>query len=62
MKKTQKGRRYFGCVGYPDCDFMAWQKPSAQKCPKCGGIMLEKGNKLVCADGGCGHVMAANRE
>ncbi len=62
MKKTQKGRRYFGCVGYPDCDFMAWQKPSAQKCPKCGGIMLEKGNKLVCADGGSGHVMAANRE
>ena len=62
MKKTQKGRRYFGCVGYPDCDFMAWQKPSAQKCPKCGGIMLEKGNKLVCADGGCGHVMAANRD
>ncbi len=62
MKKTQKGRRYFGCIGYPDCDFMVWQKPSEQKCPKCGGVMLEKGNKLVCADGECGHVMTANKE
>ena len=60
MKKTQKGRRYFGCIGYPDCDFMVWQKPSEQKCPKCGGVMLEKGNKLVCADGECGHVTAAS--
>jgi len=59
LKKTQKGRRYFGCIGYPDCDFMVWQKPSEQKCPKCGGLMLEKGNKLVCADGECGHVVAA---
>ena len=62
MKKTQKGRRYFGCIGYPDCDFMVWQKPSEQKCPKCGGVMLEKGNKLVCADAECGHVMAANKD
>lgn len=62
MKKTQKGRRYFGCIGYPDCDFMVWQKPSEQKCPKCGGVMLEKGNKLVCADRECGHVMTANKE
>lgn len=62
MKKTQKGRRYFGCIGYPDCDFMVWQKPSQQKCPKCGYIMLEKGNKLVCANEECGQVMAANGE
>ncbi|MDE5893274.1 MAG: type I DNA topoisomerase, partial [Acetatifactor sp.] len=54
MKKTQKGRRYFGCIGYPDCDFMVWQKPSQQKCPKCGGVMLEKGSKLVCANEECG--------
>lgn len=62
MKKTQKGRRYFGCIGYPDCEFMVWQKPSQQKCPKCGYIMLEKGNKLVCANEECGQVMAANGE
>lgn len=62
MKKTQKGRRYFGCIGYPECDFMVWQKPSRQKCPQCGYVMLEKGNKLVCANEECGHVMAANGE
>lgn len=62
MKKTQKGRRYFGCIGYPDCDFMVWQKPSREKCPKCGSVMLEKGNKLVCANEECGQVMAANKE
>ena len=62
LKKTQKGRRYYGCIGYPDCDFMVWQKPSEQRCPECGGIMLEKGNKLVCVNEECGHVMPANKE
>jgi len=57
MKKTRKGRRYYGCEHNPDCDFMTWQKPSAEKCPKCGGYMLEKGNRLVCADKECGYVM-----
>ena len=55
-RKTKKGRRYYGCEGYPECDFMSWQKPSEKKCPKCGGYMLEKGNKLVCADEQCGYV------
>lgn len=62
MKKTQKGRRYFGCIGYPDCDFMVWQKPSQQKCPKCGSLMLEKGSKLVCTNEECGQVMAAEKK
>lgn len=57
LKKTQKGRRYFGCIGNPECDFMVWQKPSAEKCPSCGSIMLEKGNKLVCSQEGCGQVI-----
>lgn len=56
MKKTKKGRRYYGCENNPDCDFMTWQKPSAEKCPKCGGYMLEKGNRLVCAEEKCGYV------
>ena len=55
-RKTKKGRRYYGCEGYPECDFMSWQKPSEKKCPKCGGYMLEKGNKLVCADEQCVYV------
>ncbi len=56
MKKTRKGRRYYGCIGNPECDFMVWQKPSAEKCPECGSLMLEKGNKLVCMDEKCGYV------
>ncbi|MBQ9928086.1 MAG: type I DNA topoisomerase [Lachnospiraceae bacterium] len=56
MKKTKKGRKYFGCIGNPECDFMVWQKPAQQKCERCGGLMLHKGNKLVCADESCGFV------
>ena len=55
MKKTKKGRKYYGCENNPECDFMSWQKPSAKKCPKCGNYMLEKGNKLVCSQETCGY-------
>ena len=37
IRKTKKGRRYYGCEDIPECDFMSWQKPSEKKCPKCGG-------------------------
>ena len=56
LKKTKKGRKYFGCIDNPECDFMTWQRPSATKCEKCGTIMLEKGNKLVCNNEKCGFV------
>ena len=56
LKKTKKGRKYYGCIDNPECDFMSWQKPSAIKCSKCGQIMLEKGNKLVCSNTECGYV------
>lgn len=55
LKKTKKGRRYFGCEDNPECDFMSWQKPVSKKCPKCGGYMVEKGNKIACADETCGY-------
>lgn len=58
IRKTKKGRRYYGCENNPECDFMTWQKPSTQKCPKCGSYMLEKGTKLVCNDEKCGYVTA----
>ncbi len=56
LKKTKKGRKYYGCINNPECDFMVWQKPSVEKCPKCGSLMLYKGNKLVCMDENCGYV------
>lgn len=62
IKKTQKGRRYYGCINNPECDFMSWQKPSEKKCPKCGGAMVEKGNKIVCMDEQCGYVEAKEKK
>ena len=57
LRKTKKGRKYYGCEDNPACDFMSWQKPSTTPCPKCGGIMVEKGNKLVCMKDECSYIM-----
>ncbi len=54
--KTKKGRTYYGCEGYPDCDFMNWNRPVEKKCPKCKGYMVIKGKKLVCQNKECGFV------
>ena len=62
IRKTKKGRRYYGCENNPECEFMSWQKPSKEKCPQCGGYMVEKGNKLVCADEQCGYVTSLKKE
>ncbi len=62
LKKTKKGRKYYGCIDNPECDFMVWQKPVADKCDRCGSIMLQKGNKLVCADENCGFVRDAQKQ
>ena len=55
LLRTRKGRKYYGCEN-SECDFMSWNKPSSEKCPKCGGYMVEKGNKLACANEQCGYV------
>ena len=49
LKKTKKGRKYYGCENNPECEFMSWQKPSTVKCEKCGSYMIEKGKKRVCS-------------
>lgn len=56
LRKTKKGRKYYGCEDNPECEFMSWQKPSDQKCPRCGSYMVEKGNKLCCSSEQCGFV------
>ena len=62
LKKTQKGRKYYGCIDNPECDFMSWQKPSDKKCPVCGNYMVEKGNKLACSEKTCGYVEQKDKE
>lgn len=62
IKMTKKGRRYYGCIDYPECDFMSWGRPVEKKCPRCGGYMVEKGNKLACADEHCGYTEQKEKE
>ncbi len=53
--RSKKGRRFYGCENH-DCDFVSWQKPWPEKCPQCGGYMVEKGNKVVCQTKNCGYI------
>ncbi len=62
VKKTKKGRRYYGCENNPECDFMSWQKPSDKKCPECGSYMVEKGNNLLCSNEQCGYRMTVEKK
>lgn len=55
IRKTRKGRVFYGCEDYPNCDFMSWQRPVEKKCPKCGNYMVIRGNKLVCSNQECGY-------
>ena len=43
-KTSKKNRKFYGCEGYPDCDFVSWDKPAGEKCPQCGQYMIEKRN------------------
>ncbi len=59
IKKTKKGRAYFGCENNPECNFMSWNKPTGEKCPKCGSFLEEKGRKngkIVCSNVKCGFI------
>lgn len=53
IRKSKKGRRFYNCEHSPECDFISWQKPSEQKCPKCGSYMTERGDKLICSNEEC---------
>ncbi|MDQ0169920.1 type I DNA topoisomerase [Paenibacillus tundrae] len=44
-RRSKKGRVFYGCDKYPECDFVSWDKPSAKPCPSCGSLMIEKRNK-----------------
>ena len=57
-KKSKKGKTYFGCEHNPQCQFMTWDKPVADLCPKCGSTLFQKagrGGKLHCLKEGCGY-------
>ncbi len=62
LKKTKKGRRYYGCEHNPECDYMTWQKPTNVVCPQCGELLVEKGNRLVCPAPECGYQQPKKEE
>ena len=62
MRMSKKGRRYYGCIGYPECDFVSWDKPVNEKCPKCGSYMVAKGNRYLCANKDCGYAQKKENE
>lgn len=55
-RKSKKGKIFYGCIGYPDCDQSYWYKPVNKKCPKCGALLIEKKTKagnLACSNAEC---------
>ena len=56
-KISKKNRKFYGCEGYPECDFTSWEKPIEQRCPQCGSYMVEKygrsGNVYLCPNEPC---------
>ncbi len=57
-KVSRKNRKFYGCEGYPECDFVSWDKPVSEKCPQCGSYMVEKHNSkgkkvFLCSNESC---------
>jgi DNA topoisomerase-1 len=58
-KKSRRGKVFYGCANYPDCDFTLWKKPVADKCPDCGAPFLVEritkrhGRQLICNNEEC---------
>ncbi|MCM1507031.1 MAG: type I DNA topoisomerase [Ruminococcus flavefaciens] len=58
LKKSKKGRSFYGCENYPECNFMTWNVPSKEVCPDCKKTLFVKGGKhgkLVCENTDCGY-------
>lgn len=66
-KVSRKNRKFYGCEGYPECDFVSWDKPVSDKCPECGSYMVEKRNAKgeiihLCANENCRYKSAVIRK
>lgn len=62
LRRTSKGRKFFGCEGHPECDFSSWARPVETRCPKCSSYMVIKGKQYVCANDDCRFQMEAPEE
>ena len=62
VRKSAKGRVYYGCSNYPKCNYMTWDEPVPEKCPQCGSTLFKKKGQLYCAKDGCGFVKAIEKK
>ena len=65
VKKSKSGRSFYGCENYPTCDFMTWDKPIEEKCPRCGSTLFKKTGrfaKIHCLNEGCGYEKGVSKE
>ena len=62
VRKSAKGRVYYGCSNYPTCNYMTWDEPVPEKCPQCGSTLFKKKGQLYCAKEGCGFVKAIEKK
>ena len=62
VRKSAKGRVYYGCSNYPKCNYMTWDEPVPEKCPQCGSTLFKKKGQLYCAKEGCGFVKASEKK
>ena len=62
VRKSAKGRVYYGCSNYPKCNYMTWDEPVPERCPQCGSTLFKKKGQLYCAKEGCGFVKAIEKK
>lgn len=65
-KRTKKGKTFYGCSRYPECDFVSWDKPVNKKCPKCGQMLIQRmgrnGPFVACPDRECGYILRSGKK
>lgn len=66
-RRSKKGRKFFGCSRFPECDFVTWDRPAKVKCPKCGDLMVEKkgagkGDFLRCTNKNCSYKLTPEKK
>ncbi len=65
-RKSKRGKPFYGCERYPECDFVSWDRPAVEKCPKCNAMMVHKmgqrGAYTMCTNKDCAHVIRQNKK
>lgn len=59
LRKSAKGRVYYGCGNYPTCNFMTWDEPVTERCPQCNSTLFKRKGQLICLKEGCGFTKEA---